>query len=63
MMNSNMKHEEDYSVTWNEVKGIVDKLIDGDEQMSMGNVERAVRHAWDIIYDDRCRRYGVENNI
>ena len=28
--------EEDFSVTWNEVKEIVDKFIDdGDEKMSM----------------------------
>lgn len=52
--------EEDYSVTWNEVKGIVDKFIDdGDEKMSMGEVESAVRKAWKVIFDDRCRKYGV----
>lgn len=51
---------QDYSVTWNEVKGIVDKLLDGDELMAMGDVQRAVKQAWDIIFDDRCRRYGVE---
>ena len=55
-----MKHEEDYSVTWNEVKGIVDKFIDdGNEKMSMGEVESAVRKAWKVIFDDRCRKYGV----
>ena len=55
-----MKQEEDYSVTWNEVKGIVDKFIDdGDEKMSMGEVESAVRKAWKVIFDDRCRKYGI----
>lgn len=50
---------QDYSVTWNEVKGIVDKLLDGDELMAMGDVQRAVKQAWDIIFDDRNRKYGV----
>ena len=54
---------EDYSVTWNEVKGIVDKLLDGDERMCMGDVKRAIDKAWDIIYDDRCVKYGSKNNI
>lgn len=53
--------EEDYSVTWNEVKGIVDKFIDDpDEKMSMGEIESAVRKAWKVIFDDRCRRYGIK---
>lgn len=51
--------EQDYSVTWNEVKGIVDKLLDGDEAMAMGDVERAVRQAWKIIFDDRNKKYGI----
>lgn len=51
---------QDYSVTWNEVKGIVDKLLDGDELMAMGDVQRAVKQAWNIIFDDRCRMYGVK---
>ena len=53
--------EEDYSVTWNEVKGIVDKFIDdGDEKMSMGEIESAVKKAWEVIFDDRCRKYGIK---
>lgn len=55
-----MKQEEDYSVTWNEVIGIVDKLIERDEPMSMGEIESAVRKAWKIIFDDRCKRYGIK---
>lgn len=55
--------EEDYSVTWNEVKGIVDKFIDdGDEKMSMGEIESAVKKAWEVIFDDRCRKYGIKFN-
>ena len=50
---------EDYSVTWNEVKCIVDKLLDGDKLMCMGDVERAVEQAWKIIFDDRCRKYNI----
>ena len=53
--------EEDYSVTWNEVKGIVDKFIDdGDEKMPMGEIESAVKKAWKVIFDDRCRKYGIK---
>ena len=53
--------EEDYSVTWNEVKGIVDKFIDdGDEKMAMGDIEAAIRKAWKVIFDDRCRKYGIK---
>ena len=49
----------DYSVTWNQVKEIVDKLIeDSDEKMAMGDIERTVKKAWDILYDDMSRRYG-----
>lgn len=55
-----MKQEEDYSVTWSEVIGIVDKLIERNEPMSMGEIENAVRKAWKIIFDDRCKKYGVE---
>ena len=53
--------EEDYSVTWNEVKGIVDKFIDdGDKKMSMGEIESAVKKAWKVIFDERCRKYGIK---
>ena len=55
-----MKQEEDYSVTWSEVIGIVDKLIERNEPMSMGEIESAVRKAWKIIFDDRCKKYGVK---
>jgi len=49
----------DYSVTWNQVKGIVDKLIDNhDERMAMGDIERKVKQAWNILYDDLCKMYG-----
>ena len=54
-----MKQEEDYSVTWSEVIGIVDKLIERNEPMSMGEIERAIRNAWKIIFDDRCKKYGI----
>lgn len=57
-----MKQEEDYSVTWNEVIGIVDKLIERDEPMSMGEIESAVRKAWEIIFDDRYIKYGHRSN-
>ena len=51
--------EHDYSVTWNEVKNLVDKLIENhDKKMAMGDIEREVRHAWKILYDNLCRKYG-----
>ena len=49
----------DYSVTWNQVKGIVDKLIENhDEQMAMGDIERKVKQAWNILDDDLRKMYG-----
>ena len=55
-----MKQEEDYSVTWDEVIGIVDKLIERNKPMSMSEIKSAVSKAWDIIFDDRCRKYGIK---
>ena len=56
-----MQQEEDFSVTWNEVKGLVDKFIDDEnEKMSMGEIEFAVKKAWKVIFDDRCRKYGIK---
>ena len=54
-----MKQEEDFSVTWNEVVGIVDNLIERNEPMSMGEIESAVNKAWEIIFDVRCEKYGI----
>ena len=49
----------DYSITWNEVKNLVDKLIENhDEKMAMGDVERAVKQAWNILYEDMRKKYG-----
>ena len=55
-----MKQEEDFSVTWNEVIEIVDKLIERNIPISMGEVEKAIRQAWSIIFDDRCKKYGIK---
>lgn len=50
---------QDYSVTWNEVKNLVDKLIENhDEKVAMGDIERAVKKAWNILYEDMCKKYG-----
>ncbi len=50
---------EDYSVTWNQLKGLLDKLFeDGDAKMAMGDIQRAVKKAWDILYDDMRKRCG-----
>lgn len=55
-----MKQVEDFSVTWDEVIEIVDKLVDRNEPMSMGEIESAVRKAWIIIFDNRCKKYGLK---
>ena len=59
--------ELDYSVSWNEVKSLVDKLIENhDEKMAMGDIDRAVTHAWEILFDGLDKKYGVsydENGI
>lgn len=49
----------DYSVTWNQVKSIVDKLIDDhDKRMAMGDIEHEVHNAWAILYHDLKEYYG-----
>lgn len=49
----------DYSVTWNQVKSVVDKLIDDhDKRMAMGDIEHEVHNAWAILYHDLKEYYG-----
>lgn len=49
----------DYSVTWNQVKSIVDKLIDDhDKRMAMGDIKQEVNNAWAILYHDLKEYYG-----
>lgn len=43
----------DYSVTWNEIKDIVDGLIDGNKKVSMCEINRAIESAWNKIYVKR----------
>lgn len=51
--------EYDYSVTWNEVKNLVDKLIENhDEKTAMYTIERAVQQAWNILFDKMREEYG-----
>lgn len=58
-----MKQEEDFSVTWDEVIGIVDKLIERYKPMSMGEIESTIRKALNIIFDDRCKNMGLNLNL
>lgn len=53
------KTRNDFTVTWGEVIEIVDKLIKRNEPVSMSEVENAVEKAWNIIFDDRCKKYGI----
>lgn len=48
---------DDYSVTWNEVKRIVDGLIDGDKKVAMGDINRAIDEAWSQIYTQKRTLY------
>ena len=42
----------DYSVTWNQVKAIVDILLENhDERVPMRDIESAVEQAWVILFD------------
>ena len=48
----------DYSVTWNEVKKIVDELIhDGNQKMAMIEIEDAVETAWNTLCDELDKKY------
>ena len=44
----------DYSVTWNEVKEIIDFIIpDSNERMPIAVIEEAMRQAWDVLFYQR----------
>ena len=54
---------EEYLVTWNQVKNLVDKMFeDHEEKVCMGDIERAVKQAWLILYDDMARKYREAEN-
>ena len=54
---------EEYLVTWNQVKNLVDKMFeDHEEKVAMGDIERAVKQAWLILYDDMARKYREAEN-
>ena len=46
-------NDEDYSVTWNEIKEIADGLIDGDKKVPMFEINKVIENAWEKIYLDR----------
>ncbi len=51
--------EQDYSVTWNQVKNLVDEMIeDHDEKVAMADIVRAVNQAWGILHDNLDKKYG-----
>ena len=51
--------EHDYSVTWNQVKNLVDEMIeDHDKKVAMADINHAVNQAWDILYDNLYEKYG-----
>ena len=52
--------EHDYSVTWNQVKNLVDEMIeDHDEKVAMADIVHAVDQAWDILCDNLDKKYGI----
>lgn len=53
---ANMEH--DYSVTWNQVKNLVNVMIeDHNEKVAMADIIRAVNQAWIILYDNLHEKY------
>ena len=50
-------NDEDYSVTWNEVKNIVDSLLDGNKKVPMGEINTAVDIAWERLYLNQKMKY------
>jgi hypothetical protein len=50
--------EHDYSVTWNQVKNLVNVMIeDHNKKVAMADINRAVNQAWIILYDNLHEKY------
>lgn len=52
-----------FTVTWNEIKSIVDNDIKGDEPLHIWEVERAISKAWNTIFDERCNQTPLSDDV
>lgn len=51
--------EHDYSVTWNQVKNLVDEMIENhDEKVAMADINNAVGRAWNILFETLYEKHG-----
>ena len=48
---------DDYSVTWKEVKRIVDKMLDGEKKVAMCDINHAIQTAWNKLYIELRMKY------
>ena len=52
-----------FTVTWDEIKSIVDKDIKGDEPLRIWEIERAISKAWNAIYDERYNQTLISDDV
>lgn len=56
--------EHDYSVTWNEVKILIEKNLkekrgkSGDDKIPFGVIRFAMDNVWDELYEKMSNEYG-----
>lgn len=55
--------EHDYSVTWNQVKPLVEKELErrgksGDDKIPYGVIKFALESVWDRLYEKMAKEYG-----
>ena len=49
----------DFSVTWAEVREMMNQTLDDSEPVAMYKIIEAANRAWDKIFDDKCQKYGI----
>ena len=52
-----------FTVTWNEIKSIIDKDIKGDEPLRIWEIERAISKAWNTIFEERHNQTHLSNDV
>ena len=55
--------EKDYSVTWNQVKPLLEKELErrgknGEDKIPMAVIKYALEHVWKELYENMEKEYG-----
>ena len=58
--------EHDYSVTWNQVKPLIEKELErrgvsADDKIPMGAIRFALDAVWKVLYEKMAKEYGDTN--